>query len=331
MSQPRLKRQNLVQALGLGLALAVLPALAAPAWSDEAIVTNQNGDSLSIVDLKTMTVAETVKLSGKPAGIAISTDGKRAYVAAPEGKAVIAVDLAKRAVEKTRNVGEGPVGIAVNPVRSELYVADWYTQKITVLSTPALDLLAEIPVGKSPSGLDVTADGTTLVSADRDSDQVSIIDIVTRKVVRTVATGHRPFGVTVGPDGKRAFTANVQTNDVTVIDLAKGEVVATIPVGRRPYAIAFAGRQGYVTDQYAGTVTAISADTLKAVKSTDVCDHPEGIAIAGGSDGKKTVIVACWGDDTLVEIDPVTLDILRKVAVGAGPRAFGRFVRPAAP
>lgn len=331
MSRHWLSRLSLVQALGLGLALAVLPARSDIAKSDEAVVTNQNGDSLSIVDLPTMAVAATVKLSGKPAGVAVSADGKHAYVAAPDGKAVIAVDLATRTVAATRKIGEGPVGIAINPVRAELYVADWYTQRISVLSTPALESLGEIPVGKSPSGLDVTADGATLVSADRDSDQVSIIDIAARKVVRTAATGHRPFGVTIGPDGTRAFTANVQSNDVTVIDLAKGEVVATIPVGRRPYAIAFAGRQGYVTDQYAGTITAISADTLQAVKSADVCDHPEGIAAVGALGREKSIVVACWGDDTLVELDPATLDTRRKVAVGAGPRAFGRFVRRGTP
>ena len=51
----------------------------------EAFITNQPGQSLSIVDLATFKVVDEIKIGGKPAGIAFSSDGKRAFVTAPEG------------------------------------------------------------------------------------------------------------------------------------------------------------------------------------------------------------------------------------------------------
>ena len=39
------------------------------------------------------------------------------------------------------------------------------------------------------------------------------------------------------------------------------------------------------------------------------------------------VYVACWGDDFLLRLDPDTLAVTGKAAVGDGPRAFGKFLR----
>lgn len=338
----RLKR--IVQAF----ALALGASSASVALSGEAIVTNQPGDSLSVVDLKTMKTVAEIKLSGKPAGIALSPGKKIAYVTAPDGKALYAVDLDARTVTQRIQVGSGPLGIAAHPTKSEIYVADWYAHKIAVLvwrTVPVIEgdahmggsgddaaisarhaeVLLEgpqIPVGQSPSGLAVTPDGKLLLSADRDSNQVSIIDIESRKVIATVPVGERPFGVTIAADGKRAYTANVGSDDVSVIDIPERKVVGTVKSGRRPYAVALSNGKGFVTDQYAGTITVFDAATLKALKTIEACDHPEGIEAKDGA-----VYVACWGDNLLLKIDASRLETTGKAEVGDGPRAFGLFLR----
>lgn len=330
------------------LTLALGISGAGVAFCGEAIVTNQPGDSLSIVDTATMQVLAEIKLSGKPAGIALSPGRKIAYVTAPDGKTLFAVDLDSRTVTQRLQVGSGPLGIAAHPAKSEIYVADWYAHKIAVLvwrtvpviegdahlggaaddaavtSRPAEVLLeaAQIPAGQSPSGLAVSPDGNWLLSADRDSNQVSFIDLDARKVVATVPVGERPFGITIDADGKRAYTANVGSDDVSVIDLAARKLTGTVKAGRRPYAVALEGGKGFVTDQYGGTITVFDTATLKTVKTIEACDHPEGIESADGS-----IYVACWGDNLLLRIDAATLEITGKAEVGDGPRAFGKFLR----
>ncbi len=82
----------------LGCALALLACAGAgsiaaePQSVSEAFVTNQTDDSLSIVSLADLKVAETLKIGGKPAGIALSADGKQAFLTSPEGKEVVVVD-----------------------------------------------------------------------------------------------------------------------------------------------------------------------------------------------------------------------------------------------
>ena len=309
----------------IGLAL-IAPALlvANPAKSSEALTTNQLADTLSFVDLDTMKSVAEIKIGGKPAGIALSPDKGRAYIAAPDGQELIEVDANARVVTRRLKLGGGPLGIAAHPTKPEVYAADWYAHKIAVVDTGSLTVAGEIPVGLSPSGLAVTPDGTLLLSADRDSDQVSIISITERKVLATVPVGKRPFGVTISGDGKTAYTANVASDDVSVIDIPTRKVTATIKSGHRPYAVALAAGKGFVTGQYSGTVDVFDAVSLQPVSAINACDHPEGIEanVAG-----THVYVACWGDNVLLRIDAQTLKITGKAATGDGPRAFGKFLR----
>src|SRR5690606_36406405 len=108
-----------------------------------------------------------------------------------------------------------------------------------------------------------------------------------------------------------------------VIDIAEGGVVGTIKVGRRPYAVALAGGRAFVSDQYAATVTVFDTETLAVVKTIDVGEYPEGIE---ADPSGQAVYVACWDANTLERIDTATLEVTDRIAVGDGPRAFGRFL-----
>lgn len=318
--------RNFQKSVIFGLAL-IAPALCVSSGivrAGEALITNQPADSVTVLDTETMKPLGDVKLSGKPAGIALSADKTRAYVTAPEGRVLFEIDTAARRLVRKLDIGGGPLGIAAHPSKPEVYVADWYAHKIAVVDASSLTVAATIPVGQSPSGLAVTPDGKLLISADRDSDQISIIDIASRAVVATVATGKRPFGVTIDATGTLAYTANVASDDVTVIDVAAHKAVRTIAVGKRPYAVALTGGRGFVTDQYGGSVSVFDVQSGKVEKAIDACDHPEGIeADAAGA----FVYVACWGDNIVLKIDAKTLQILGKASVGNGPRAFGKFLR----
>lgn len=289
-----------------------------------AYVTNQIGNSLSIVDLATEKQVAEIAIGGKPAGIAMSPDGRSAYVAAPDGREVIAIDTASRSVIKRAAVGKGPLGIAVNPTTGAIYVADWYEHRLYVVDPATLAVTATVPTGQSPSGVAVTADGTTILTADRDSNQVSVIDAATFKVQSTIATGERPFGITIDEAAGRAYTANVAANTITVIDLKSRTHLSDVPVGLRPYAVARAANLLFVTNQHDESVSVIDAVTLQPVKTLRVGGFPEGIeADPTGS----TIWVACWDANTLEKIDVATLSVTARIPVGEGPRAFGKFLR----
>ena len=88
-------------------------------------------------------------------------------------------------------------------------------------------------------------------------------------------------------------------------------------------ALAAAAGRGFVTDQYADTVTVFDAATLAPLATVEVGEYPEGIDTS--PDGAR-VYVANWFSNTLSVIDAASLKVTAEIATGDGPRAFGEFV-----
>jgi len=137
-----------------------------------------------------------------PAGIAITPDGKTAYVV---------------------NIHPAPGTGTVTPI-------DLATNKAG----------AEIAVGKNPREIAITPDGKTAYVTNEDSSTVTPIDVATNKAGPniTLGGGDGPVGIAITPDGKTAYVAIAFSNSVTPIDLATNKAGAEIPVGREPEGIA---------------------------------------------------------------------------------------------
>lgn len=181
-------------------------------------MTNQNSDDVSMVDLATGATHALLPVGGKPAGIALSPDGRRAYVTSPEGAYVSVIDMERRRAESRITLSGGPLGIAVNPVMGTIYVADWYEDRLFVV-TPDGRLTATVATGDSPWGVAVSPDGGLLLTAERDDDRISLFDAGSLAPLGTIAVGSRSLGVTIDRTGARAYTANVGSNDGSVVDL----------------------------------------------------------------------------------------------------------------
>jgi YVTN family beta-propeller protein len=302
----------------------VLHLLAAPPLrADEAFVTNQGSDDLTVVDLSTMKPVATVPIGGKPAGVAVSNDGARAYVTSPEGKYLSVIDTHERRVLRRIPLHGGPLGLAVAPDGRRVYVADMYDGRLYAVD-PEQGVVSTAQVGITPSGVAVTSDGGSILVALRDANKIAFVDAASFEKTGEIDVGQHPFGVTIDAAGGRAYTANVESDDVSVIDLAGRRVVATVKVGKRPYCVALAQGRAFVTDQYAETVSVFDTTSLAEVAEVDVGEYPEGIAAS--RDG-RTVYVANWFSNEVWSIATDSLKVIAKAKTGDGPRAFGAFIR----
>ena len=152
------------------LLLASAPAFArSPTF---AYVTNQGDDTVSVVDIAAGTVAETVRVGAKPAGVAVAAGGRRIYVSNPEGHSVSVIERGGGGGADTHRVvaevpaGAGPLGLAVSPDGARVFAADWYGDTVAVIDAAGLAVTATLRVGKSPSGLAVDAAGAVQVEAE---------------------------------------------------------------------------------------------------------------------------------------------------------------------
>jgi YVTN family beta-propeller protein len=68
------------QITGIGLSVFVAGVLGTSALAQNAYITNQDSDNISIIDTPTNTVIATIPAGEYPEGVAVSQDGRRAYI-----------------------------------------------------------------------------------------------------------------------------------------------------------------------------------------------------------------------------------------------------------
>jgi YVTN family beta-propeller protein len=209
-----------------------------------------------------------------PLGLALTKDGRFAYVALSMANALAKVDLATGKVVATTEVGICPYGVALSPDERTAYVSNFGGARpegtdvsessggslVAVdarsvalrgtVSVLALDgapkAVAQITVGLHPSELLLADEGRTLYVANVGADSVSVVDTTSRKVVRSLPTkpdgdmawGTLTDGLALSPDGKTLYTALAGINAVGCTDLTKpGALPTLIPAGWYPGAV----------------------------------------------------------------------------------------------
>ncbi len=124
----------------------------------ELWVTNELGASVSIIRTADHTVAETLRFEPKgfradeitPVGMALSSDGKTAFVALGRANHVAVVDVASRKVGNLILVGKRAWGLAVSRDNATLYVANGMSDDVSVVDVASARALKTVKAGRVP-------------------------------------------------------------------------------------------------------------------------------------------------------------------------------------
>ncbi len=216
-----------------------------------------------------------------PAGLAVSPDGQRLYVALNLSNRLGEFDTATGKLLRVFDVGVAPYDVAL--AGQKIYVSNWggrrpqpgdltgpagrgtevkvdpVTHVANEGSVTAIDLTtgkvtAEILTGLHASALAVAPGGRHVVCANAASDNLSVIDTRTDKVVETIWVkqspadlfGASPNALVFDSKGATVYVANGTQNAVAVVefDPGKSKLIGLIPVGWFPGALALDSRRG---------------------------------------------------------------------------------------
>ena len=124
-----------------------------------------------------------MRVGSKPVAVALTTDGRRAYVADSGSGTVSVIDMTTTALAGAPiTVGGLPRAIALSHDEKRLYVADSATGHVIVVDTAMSTVLGPpVEVGGTPSAIAVS--GTRAYVADAGSGTVSVFDTGTGAVV----------------------------------------------------------------------------------------------------------------------------------------------------
>jgi YVTN family beta-propeller protein len=227
--------------------------------ADRLAVTTEESAHLLVVDPLTGTVVNEIKTSAKISHmVAVTPDGRRAFVANIGSGSVTAIDLVEGSKIKAIETGAGAEGIAVTPDGKQLWISNRAADTLTVLSTENLEPIVQIPCKGFPIRVAVTPDGERVLVSCARSGEIAVFDaasfeeLIRRKLdlskVTEAATrlfGDRfgespvPIGLVVAPDGRRAWVAATQSDVVVVFDPATLDVIDLIQAGKEPDGMAY--------------------------------------------------------------------------------------------
>ena len=331
-----LRRACRVGSLWAGARVCVVGALvvvglvvcAASAWaasSNTAYVTNMDSNSVTPIDTATNTAEAPIALPGAPLAVAITPDGKTAYVTTqamsdPATGSVTPIDTATNTPGTPIPIGDTPLAVAISPDGKTAYVASQAGDGSVVPIDIATNTVgAAIPVnGGLPVAVAITPDGKTAYVANANAGSVTPIDLATNTAGTPITVGDGPNAIAITPDGKTAYVANDESGSVTPIDTATNTAGTPITVGGNPFAIAMTpdGKTAYVADDGSGSVTPIDTATNTAGTPIPV-GFPVGVAIT--PDGKTAYVVGGTQPDSVTPIDTATNTAGTPITVGHAP------------
>ena len=319
---------------------------------DLLYVANQGEATVSVIDMQTNVLVETVDLTAygftanaKPHDVAVEPDGSFWYVS------LIGDDAVARFSRDNQLVGtatmEVPGMLAVHPARDLLVAA----RSMSAVDPPSsIGLIQrssmavdEVPVVfPRPHGLAIDPGGAYVHTASLAENRMMSVDLDTEDVLFTSFEGPTAVFVqfAVLPGREMLVVSEQLTRQVTLLDVSEPPALvptATIEVGEQPWhPVAMPdGERVYVGNKASNTVSVIDveqADVLATIRGEGLAE-PHGSAVR--PDGRYVYVsnnnsdgtYEPEGDDpeagTVVVIDTRTNAIVKVIEVGTNPAGLG--------
>jgi YVTN family beta-propeller protein len=224
----------------LALLLAMASSSASQGVGGTLLVANRTGGSISLFDL-----ASGVEMARVPIGPAIPHE----VGVSPDGRLALT----------------GEYGPNDAPGRH-----------LVLIDIPEGRQIARIDLGPKsrPHSVVFLRDGRRAVATMEQSDQIALVDVVDRKVLGTYPTGGREgHMVRLSPDGARAFvTSRGAEGTLSIIPLATDAPPVVIPTGAGAEGLAVTpdGREVWVVNRIAKSISIIDTGSLKVIQTIDV-------------------------------------------------------------
>jgi DNA-binding beta-propeller fold protein YncE len=120
-----------------------------------------------------------------PAGLALSGDGKRLFVAENLADTLAVVDLESKRVVQRLQTDAYPYAVVAS-ASDDVYVSAWGGNTVSIFAPSASGLLKErrkFTVGRHPSALLLNHDGSRLFVASASTNSIAVVDTKTARVV----------------------------------------------------------------------------------------------------------------------------------------------------
>jgi len=204
-------------------------------------VTAELTQTVEVIDPTTRAIVDSIPTGAAESHMmALSSDGKRAYIANVGAGTISVIDLQARKLVKGIPVAKLVQRIAISGDGRWLFTADQTKPQLAVIDTKVNTVKKWIPLPDLGYGMASTRDGSSLLVAHPASNSVSFVDLRRMKVTETVAVPASPQEILLDPHEEVAYVSCDSSKQVAAVDLTTRRVKKLIDVGAGADGLAWA-------------------------------------------------------------------------------------------
>jgi len=184
------------------------------------------------IDISTNQIVAKVTGLEVPGMIAVSPDGKIAYVsksstASPVYGEIYVIDIETMTKKESISIPIGlPHSIQLTEDGNNLYVADMDKDRIYLINTTTREIEDQIilsttsPATYEPMHIYLSPDGNYLYANNRTSSTMMIIDTQTKQILQEISIQHHPMQAAISPDGNKIYVVSLHMPYITIVEKA---------------------------------------------------------------------------------------------------------------
>ena len=290
-------------------------------------VSNENSDTIAVLDLNTKELIKTIQTGGRPRDLKFNKDFSRLYAVVSEENHILEIDTKKIEIVRTINTGDDPEIFDIDVENKIIAVSNEDDNELTIIDLETKKIVESIKdVGVEPEGVNFTPDGKLVYVTSEGTSSILIIDPWKRKILNEILVGNRPRRGIFVNNGAEYWVSNELSGTVSVIDTFKQEIRKTINFsvdGIRdqqitPVDFAYAVKKNlvFVTLGNANHVAAVDATSYEIKKYILAGKRVWGADI---STDEKELIVTNGNSDDISIIDVERFVTVKDIPVGKTP------------
>ncbi len=307
------------------LSLPLLPAQAlaetsppaqAAAPAPLAMVMNSGEATVSVIDMTSKQVINTLPMLREPSHWALTPDRKKLYVSDASGNALFIFDPLTAAPMGHIRIAD-PYQLAYTPDQKYLVVNALRLDYVDVYDATTLQLVKRFKSGKFPSHMDFSPDSRFSFHSMQKSNTLVCLDLANMTERWSVPIGKTPAGV-LWHNGK-LLVCIMGENGIVEADPLTGKITRRQATGEGAHNIFLSpgGSTLYVSNRVGSTLSALDPLSLEVKRDYRIPGGPDDIGIA--PDGK--IWIALRFNEAVAVLDPLT-GVFDTIPVGRSPHGI---------